>query len=233
MNRAGPLFQSKSEYVYEEIKRRVFAGVLGPGAVIGQERLAEELGVSTTPLREALKRLAVEGMVHLGSYRDARVTDLTAEEAQSLYEIRLSVDPLAAALAAERRTTTDTTDIEVALARLQPLSTSAEWESLVAHRNFHRAVYRASHNAPLVGILESLWDKADRYRQASLRNHPEPVQDIERVRAEHQALADAVAASDATEAHSVMQRHVSQSLGRRAIDLLQPGPASPSTTKSP
>lgn len=219
--------------MYEEVKRRVFAGVLGPGAVIGQERLAEELGVSTTPLREALKRLAAEGMVHLGPYRDARVTDLTTEEAQSLYEIRLSVDPLAAALAAERRTTADITGIEVALARLQPLSTSAEWESLIAHRDFHRAVYRASHNAPLVAILESLWDKADRYRQAGLRDHPEPAQDTERIRAEHQALADAVAASDATKARSVMQRHVSQSLGRRAIDSLQPGPAAASTSEGP
>lgn len=219
-NRTGPLFQSKSEYVYAEIKRQILSGELAPGAVIGQERLAEELGVSTTPLREALKRLAAENMVHLGSYRDARVTDLTAEEAQSLYEVRLSVDPLAAALAAERRTPADVEDIELALANLQPLSSNPGLEALIAHRTFHRTVYRAAHNAPLVAILESLWDKADRYRQAGLLLHPGPAQDVERVQAEHRSLAAAVTAGDATEARDVMHRHVAQSLGRRAIDFL-------------
>ncbi|NKX51241.1 GntR family transcriptional regulator, partial [Arthrobacter deserti] len=81
------------------------------GSVFSQSLLAQELGVSTTPLREALRRLAAEGMVQLESHRDARVTPLTAEEARDLYVIRESLDPLAAALAAASRTPGDISSI--------------------------------------------------------------------------------------------------------------------------
>jgi DNA-binding GntR family transcriptional regulator len=216
-----PVFQSKSEYTYEVIKRQILSEELPPGSVVSQERMAADLGVSTTPLREALKRLATEGLVHLGAYRDARVTELSAEEARSLYEVRLSVDPLAASLAAQRRTDADTKAIFATLEHLHPLSGKADWDSLVAHRAFHRAVYHASHNLPLIGVLEGLWDKADRYRQVGLRTVPRSKKDIARVQAEHRALAQAVADGDAAEAEQVMRHHVGGSLGRRAMDRLE------------
>ncbi|MFJ9392034.1 GntR family transcriptional regulator [Nocardioides sp. NPDC101246] len=219
---SGPArpFQSKSEYAYEEIKRRILSEELGPGAVVSQERIAAEIGVSTTPLREALKRLATEGMVNLSSHRDARVVELTADEARSLYEVRACVDPLAASLAAQRRTDGDASRIEAALTTLEPLSGHASMESLVAHRAFHRAVYRSSHNEPLIGVLEGLWDKADRYRQVGLRTQADSRSDIERVRTEHKALAAAVLDQDADRAEQVMRDHISGSLGRRAIEAL-------------
>lgn len=217
---SSPLFQSKSEYAYAEIKRRILAEDLAPGAVVSQERIAAELGLSTTPLREALKRLATEGLITLSSYRDARVAELSAEEARSLYEVRLCVDPLAASLAAERRTEADTAAIEQALAHLEPLSGRAEMASLAAHRAFHRAVYLASHNQPLVGVLEGLWDKADRYRQVGLKAKMGGKKDVERVRREHKSIAEAVIAGDAKRAEQVMRDHISGSLGRRAIDSL-------------
>ena len=96
---------TKAEIAYELVRDQVLRGGLGPGAVIPQADLARELGISTTPLREALRRLMTEGLVELDAHRDARVTRLTAEEARDLVEIRRSLDPLAAGLAAERRTT--------------------------------------------------------------------------------------------------------------------------------
>lgn len=215
-----PRFQSKSDYAYELVKRLILSEQLAPGAVISQERVAGEIGVSTTPLREALKRLATEGLVRLGSHRDARVTPLSADEARSLYEVRLNLDPLAARLAAERRADVDVERVRTALGRLAPLSGSVEWEALTAHREFHRSIYRASQNVPLVDVLEGLWDKADRYRQIALRRHPVSTGDCERVHSEHQALADAVIAGDADAAHEAMTTHVLGSLGRRAIDDL-------------
>lgn len=220
-----PRFLSKSDYAYEVVKQRILSEDLEPGAVVSQERIASDIGVSTTPLREALKRLATEGLVHLGSYRDARVTQLSADEARSLYEVRLNLDPLAARLAAERRTEGDIDAIRATLEALQPLSGDVEWEALTAHREFHRAVYRASANLPLVEVLEGLWDKADRYRQAGLKQHPATAEDRERVRSEHRALAEAVAAGDPQSAYDVMHAHVAGSLGRRAIDdLADPTP---------
>lgn len=216
----APVFQSKSDYAYEIVKRRILSEELGPGDVVGQERLAAEIGVSTTPLREALKRLATEGLVRLGAHRDARVTELSADEAQSLYEVRATVDPLAAGLAAQRRTDADLEAIDAALARLHPLSAGADWESLVAHREFHRAIYRAAHNQPLTDILEGLWDKADRYRQAALGQRARTTREVARVQREHRALAKAVEAGDAERAEQVMRDHIGGSLGRRVIEQL-------------
>lgn len=215
-----PAFQSKSEYAYDVLKQRILAEEIAPGGVVNQERIAAEIGVSTTPLREALKRLATEGLILLDSHRDARVTELSAAEARSLYEVRHSLDPLAARLAAERRTDGDIAAIDAALDRLQPLSGLADWEALVAHRDFHRAVYRAAHNEPLFGVLEGLWDKADRYRQVGLRTQPRTKREIARVRSEHRAIADAVRAGDADVSGDVMLSHIGGSLGRRAIEYL-------------
>jgi len=215
-----PSYQSKSDYAYAVIRRRILAEELLPGAVVHQERIAAELGLSTTPLREALKRLASEGLVLLGTHRDARVTELSADEARSLYEVRLTLDPLAARLAAERRTEGDVDAVRATLAELTPLTGHADLEHLVAHRAFHRAIYAASHNAPLVGVLEGLWDKADRYRQVGLRTVPDSREDVERVRDEHARLAEAVVSGDPERAEQVMHDHVAHSLGRRAIEAL-------------
>lgn len=215
-----PVF-SKSEYAYEEIKRRILTDELPPGAPVSQEGIAAELGVSTTPVREALKRLAAEGLMVLATHRDARVTDLTSAEAQSLYEIRLTIDPLAARWAADRRTEADVAAVREAVGALHPLTGAAGIAALTAHREFHRAVYRASHNTPLIEILDGLWDKADRYRRFTLKYRSGSEAEVERVRGEHQALADAVAEGDGERAEEVMRLHISRSLGRRAVEELR------------
>lgn len=212
---------TKAAYVYEELRRRILAGELTQGQTITQEQLAAELGVSTTPLREALRRLDAEGLVTLDAHRDARVTQLDAEEARSLFEIREKLDPLAAKLAATRRTDADIATIESALKDLEPLSASTGFEALLVHRAFHRSVYTASHNPLLMSLLEGLWDKADRYRQIGLRSEPDSADDRERVRREHIAIAEAVIAGDARAAEQTMKKHVLGSLGRRAIAALE------------
>jgi DNA-binding GntR family transcriptional regulator len=213
---------TKSAYAYQELRRRILAGELSQGQSISQEQLAVELGVSTTPLREALRRLDAEGLVTIDAHRDARITELTAEEARSLYEVREQLDPLAARLAATRRQDADVAAIETTLKGLEPLSASADFESLLAHRAFHRSIYTASHNTLLMSLLEGLWDKADRYRQLRLQAGPESPEDQERVRVEHNAIAEAVIAGDAKAAESAMKKHVRASLGKRAIASLTP-----------
>ena len=213
---------TKSAYVYEELRRRVLAGELVQGQAIAQEQLAAELGVSTTPMREALRRLAAEGLVTLDAHRDARVTRLDAEEARSLFEVRERLDPLATKLAATRRTDDDIAAIKRALEELEPLSsTTTSVQALLVHRTFHRSVYTASHNPLLMSLLEGLWDKADRYRLVGLQSKPDTAQDTERVRREHVAIAEAVITGDARAAEQVMKKHVRGSLGRRAIGALE------------
>lgn len=213
---------TKSAFAYQEIRRQILSGELVQGRTIPQGQLADDMGVSTTPLREALRRLAAEGLVTIDAHRDARVTTLTAEEALSLFEVRQRLDPLAAGLAANRRTDREIHEIEVALNRLEPLSTTSDLEALEVHRAFHRAVYRASHNALLTSLLEGLWDKADRYRQVGLESRDSDA-DSARVSREHAAIAAAVIKGEPERAESAMLRHVRMSLGRAAVDALAAG----------
>lgn len=208
---------TKSETAYQTLRDRILGGELAPGQVLQQRALAAALGISTTPLREALRRLMTEGLVELDSHRDARITDLRAEQARDLLELRLALDPLAASLAAQRRTAEDLAQMRSAVAELVPLAGRPTLEQLTAHRRFHRAVYSAGHNALLVASLEQLWDQSDRYRLFAL-SQDRPVADDKGE--EHRALVDAIADRDAETAASVMRSHVGASLGARAVHRL-------------
>ncbi len=211
---------TKNAYAYEEVRQRIMVGALEPGQPLAQSQLAAELGVSLTPMREALRRLDAEGLVYIDAHKNARVATLSATEAKHLFEVRERMDPMAAALAAERRTDSDIVRLKEAAARLKPLADESDLDALTAHREFHRAIYTASHNELLINLLEGLWDKADRYRQVGLKTRKDSAADRRRVDREHASIMKAVIAGNAADAERQMLQHVQGSLGRRAIDEL-------------
>ena len=91
---------TKAKAVYVETRSRILKGMLAPGSAVNQEALAAELGVSITPLREALRRLEMEGLIRMEAHRTMIITPLTRQELHEMYAIRLELDPLAAGLAA-------------------------------------------------------------------------------------------------------------------------------------
>jgi DNA-binding GntR family transcriptional regulator len=216
MSQPADLFETKSDYAYRQVRDRILSGELQPGAVIQQRELAGQIGISTTPLREALRRLKSEGLVELDAHRDARISPLRAEEARDLLELRKSLDPLAAGLAAQRRTNADIQAIRAAHAGLAPLPTQPAIGQLVAHRNFHAAIYRASHNDLLIEALEGLWDKADRYRRLALQTDRGQAARDQKAD-EHLMLVDLIAAGDGGAAANVMRAHIDTSLGATAL----------------
>jgi DNA-binding GntR family transcriptional regulator len=211
---------TKGDYAYRLVRDQIITGELPSGAIVQQRELAARLGISTTPLREALRRLDGEGLIDLDAHRNARVTELRAEEARDLLELRRSLDPLAAALAAERRSTSDLREIYAALRDLAPLPVEATLEQLFTHRRFHRAIYRASHNELLIETLDGLWDKADRYRMLALQtDRGQEARDIKA--REHEQLAQLIAAGDADSARAVMLAHIDTSLAVTAAQRLR------------
>ncbi|HEU5129055.1 MAG TPA: GntR family transcriptional regulator [Glycomyces sp.] len=209
---------TKSAFAYLRLRDMIVSGVLAPGEVINQAVIAPDIGVSTTPLREALRRLEGEGLVRLGAHRDARVAPLTAQEARDLLEMRRSLDPLAASLAAGRRTDEDLAAMRAAAAEIDALPGDLGAASLAAHRGFHAAVYRASHNALLIEALDALWDKADRYRRLALAEEGERRQGGRK--SDHRRLLERVASGDADGAAELMRRHVDSSLDAKALERL-------------
>ncbi|WP_433869164.1 GntR family transcriptional regulator [Saccharopolyspora sp. CA-218241] len=214
------VFSSKGDVAYAELRERILSGRLAPRSRLAQHELAAEMGMSLTPLREAIRRLSSEGLIDLDTQRDARVASMSASEARQLFEVRLSLDPTAAGLAAERRTDDDIAALRTAAARLLPVTRAWGEEALTAHRAFHRALYLASRNDVLIRMLDDLWDKSDRYRRIGLELPPgeEP---RTRDHREHHELVDLVAAGDANEARALMHEHIERSLTGSAIDALE------------
>ncbi|MEB3366699.1 GntR family transcriptional regulator [Saccharopolyspora mangrovi] len=217
---AAHVFSSKGDVAYVELRERILSGGLRPGARLAQHELAAELGMSLTPLREAVRRLSSEGLIDLDSQRDARVASMSAAEARQLFEVRLSLDPTAAELAAQRRTDEDLAALRSCAARLLPVTRAWGEEALTAHRSFHRALYLASRNDVLVRMLDDLWDKSDRYRRIGLELPPgeEP---RTRDHREHHELVDLIEAGDAAGARELMRAHIERSLTGSAIDALE------------
>ncbi|TFV48122.1 GntR family transcriptional regulator [Blastococcus sp. TF02A_35] len=217
-------YATKGDLAYLRVRELILSGELGPGDVLPQASLARTIGMSTTPLREALRRLKQEGLVELDAHRDARVRPLDADEARDLLELRQTLDPLAATLAAQRRTDADLAELAAALDGLEALSTSPSAAQLESHHRFHAAIHRASHNALLAQTLDGLWTKTDRYRRHGLEVGRSDEERAARA-TEHRLLYEAVRDGDAGTAGDLMCRHVESSLGARSLDrLAHPGP---------
>ena len=209
-------FTSKADVAYAQIRQQILDGSLEAGSALAQYELAESMGISITPLREAIRRLSGEGLVLLEGHRNARVAHMDFVEARQLFETRQALEPAAIALAAERRTEADLTRMSAALKNLLPVTRRWGEAALAAHREVHQALYSASHNDVMIRMLNDLWDKSDRYRRAGLELPPggEPrTRDFE----EHHRLVELVTYGEADAAAALMCSHVTNSLTAAAL----------------
>jgi DNA-binding GntR family transcriptional regulator len=204
---APATYRSKADVAYDQLRAAILAGDLPAGTALKQEQLALELGVSTTPLREALRRLESEGFVKMPAHRDAIVAPLDLNELVALYEVRETLDSLAAGLAATRFDESDRAAMTAAASRLG----ATRADPVAANRALHASIYRASHNPVLIAELDSLWDRSDRYRIAirGIARQPHIVES-------HRALVATVLSGDARKATSEMRAHIAEA--RRSVE---------------
>jgi DNA-binding GntR family transcriptional regulator len=212
------LFQTKADHAYYVLRERIAHGDLPPGEPINQEELAAGIGISVTPLREAIRRLAAEGFVVLAAHRDARVAPLSAAEARSLSEMRIPLESLAAGLAAERIDPLQRETLRALAEQLEPLGERASEQALDVHRRFHATIWDAAHNEPLTATLDLLWDRADRYRRQGLSEIRGTGATRKADFEQHFELRDLVLAGEREAAADLMRRHVE-------LSLLSLGPA--------
>ena len=199
------LTATKAEAVYLETRARILTGVLPPGLNVNQESLAADLGVSITPLREALRRLEMEGLIRLEAHRTVVIAPLTGRELDELYVIRIELDSLAAGLAASHASEADVAAIGQ-LARQKPAREPVA--QLERNRAFHRAIYASCGNGALAAYLDQLWDRTDRYRLILVKQ--ELVGGMAS-RQDHIEIADAVADRDADSAARLTRDHIARS----------------------
>jgi DNA-binding GntR family transcriptional regulator len=202
--RERPVILTKTDMAYWQVRQEILDGTLAPGTSLDQEALAIRLGLSTTPVREALRRLESERLVVGRAHRDTFVAELSQEVLADTYAVRMNLDPLAVSLAAKAATPEDLEVINE-LATEQPGDDPTE--QLQHNRALHRAIYYSCGNDVLSEILDLLWDRSDRYRLIMIKEEREP----EKLRSEHVEIADAVAARNAKLAAKLMTAHISKS----------------------
>lgn len=204
---------SKAEYVLTRLRQAIVDGHLGPGDPIHQEDVASKLGVSATPVREALRRLEAEGAIVYVPNRGATVAELSPENVQDLYALRSRVEGLATLLATERGQ--DQLDgIERLNDELDHLRLSgASGDALGSlNRRFHFAIYEAARSQLLITHIETLWTMFPVRANAHLWAVPEHAS---RFVHDHGLVIEAMRAGDATTAEAVMAEHVAMSAALR------------------
>jgi DNA-binding GntR family transcriptional regulator len=197
---------TKTDHAYLSLRRKILDGELAPGDVLDQEALAATLSLSTTPIREALRRLESERLIVSRAHRSTEVAPLSFESLEQTYAIRIVLDTMAVELATEHATEEQIKYMKET-AKL-PRQKDDPLARLHKNRAFHRAIYASCGNDLLVGILDSLWDISDRYRIVVLRDAPA----AEAARSEHDALLEAVISHDREAAGALMREHMVQSL---------------------
>lgn len=204
----------RRDAVFEELKRAIVEGEIQPGTRLVEREVSDLLGVSRTPVREALQRLGGLGIVERAKSGYV-VTTFDRHSAQSLVQLRAVVEGLAARLAAERIDAAAVSRLEQALTQMErnDLQRDAFSEVEAAHTAFHGSIIGASHNpflkqwarqlSDLRGLMAAVgFQQPGRFREAN---------------AEHRAILDAITSGEPEAAEAAMRQHVLNS-GRSVLD---------------
>ena len=206
-----PNYRQLRQWVVERLRVDILEGRLKPGDWLRQERLAREQGVSQTPVREALKQLAAEGLVEHVPYRGVRVVSLSVEDVEDLYSCREAIEGMAARYAAASISAAQVKELESLRIRMADCIVPSELkEYRDLNRQFHSIIFKASGRSFLVRTLAQLWaafptmlwSNIPRVAVASLPERDEP--DI----VEHAEIVAALAAHDGKRAEAAVQAHI-------------------------
>jgi DNA-binding GntR family transcriptional regulator len=201
-----------TDHVLDQVRTAILAGRLSAGETLRQEDLAERLGVSRMPVREAIRRLHAEGLVDVLPSRRVRVAPLDRAEIEDIYDMRAALEPLAVRLAVPRLTRAQLRDAAHALEAADDEEDADTFG--VRNAAFHLALMTPCERPRLLAEIASLLDLSDRYQRAALRDEEHNA----RVREEHAALLEAARAGDAGTAAALTERHVRQA-GARLLEL--------------
>ncbi len=201
------MVQSASEAL-DVLRDEILSGRLPEGARLGEADLAERLAVSRTPVREALSRLAAEGLVDLVPNRGARVASWTIDQLREIFELRLAVEPMLVALAVPNFDADALDELDELAERMQRVGAPGRQQDLEVlvhlNRRFHDAFVTAAHNTAFTASLRQVSHAAIVRRNFADYDPPS----LARSLAHHVEMVAAARAGDADWAASVMRSHL-------------------------
>ena len=215
-NTASAHRPSLVDEAYRALKEAVRENVLPPGYQGSEQEIASKLGMSRTPVHEAIIRLQEEGLVRVMTRRGVLICPVSPEDMREIYDIIIALEATAAALLAGRQEddrsagVVELTQVNEAMRKALEHDDLAAWAA--ADDLFHRILIERSGNRRLARIAGTIMDQSHRARMLTLRMRPKPLRSVE----QHRAILDAIARGDAAQA----RRHARDHRTRARDELL-------------
>jgi DNA-binding GntR family transcriptional regulator len=202
--------------VYESVRDSIVTGQIEPNTQLVQEQVAEALGVSRTPVRDALLRLAHEGLVTRISGGGYLVNDLAEQDIHDIFEVRQSLESLAVRLSFGRHTPGQLTLLRALVDEMAERAADPDAPWFELNRDFHVALIAPCGNQALISMLGELWNKP--VNRLITRQYVSDPGHIHRMVGEHRALVEAAASTDADIMNALALEHLQQGYGEISIE---------------
>jgi DNA-binding GntR family transcriptional regulator len=193
-----------SRRIADYLRSAILSGELAPGVRLRQEEIAERLGSSRIPVREAFRMVEADGLVTVKSYSGARVAKLDYQEFDTAYRIRERIDPLALAQSLQGITDEDITRLEALEVEVEAATAPDRFVQL--DREFHLATYAGCTDKQLLSTVTRFWNTTQHYRRAYAQLIDDRGRSI--IKYEHRLLIDAIRRRDPVDAERFLSGHI-------------------------
>lgn len=219
-----PIQRGKSLYeqTYQALRANILSGDLAPGDRVVETQLAQQLHVSRTPIREAVRQLQQEGLVVVDGSGGLRVTAISVADAVYLYDCRMALEQLSVVSACQQVNSDQLQTLEQYVIQAEALTAEpspqlSSSQLLELDYQFHRSIAEISGNKWLVTLLDQVFDKMTLLRIQTTRHNPEVLE----VRIEHRQIYEAIAQRNPDQAVQAIQQHLAASKARVVQEVQQ------------
>lgn len=193
------------ELVFEQLRSAILTGRLKPGQRLMEIDLAEKLGVSRTPIREAIRKLELEGLVVMEVRKGAYVADVSVKETLDILEVRSVLEGLAASLAAKRITDEELDELHAVLENFNQAVKEDDMKHMIEYdTKFHNLIFAATRNKKLIQIVNSLQELVLRFRITYFTEYKRATD----MPSEHQLIYKSISNGDPIAAQKNGQYHI-------------------------
>lgn len=193
------------DVVFNTLRQAILRGELKPGERLMEIQLANKLGVSRTPIREAIRKLELEGLVLMIPRKGAEVADITEKSLLDVLEVRRALEELSAQLACDRITEEEILELKVAAEEFKKVLKSSDVTEIAeADVRFHDVIYLATKNQKLISLLNNLREQMYRYRVEYLKKE----EVYEQLIREHEEIIEHISRREKDEATRIVCQHI-------------------------
>lgn len=198
-------YKPLGEVVFEYLRNAILAGELKPGERLMEVTIADQLGVSRTPVREAIRKLEKESFVIMIPRKGAYVADLTKKDIMEVLEIRKELEGFAAFLAAERMSLSEKESLGKVVENFNESLLNMDKKNMIESDNaFHSFIFEATKNQRLINIIYDLHDQFQRFRLIYFNEF----NNYKEIQASHNRIFDAILKQDGAKARAEAENHV-------------------------